>query len=133
MCVRFKNKTLNFVRDMFQLDDWDDRLQEIKESEDAVRSKEPGKSFGDQLYLSDGGSIHDFFRTKYLEALSLLRYIAQGCGHEIRLWRATYFAKTGRRRSYGHTMDISVARQEECQIDTDVLGDNVTDGGRGGG
>ena len=45
-------------------------------------SKEPGESFGDQLYLSDGGSIHDFFRTKYLywlEALSLLRYIAQGC------------------------------------------------------
>jgi len=52
VCVRFKKKTLNFVRDMFQLDDWDDRLQEIKESEDAVRKdSEQFNTQQVQLYL----------------------------------------------------------------------------------
>ncbi|PVH71957.1 hypothetical protein DL98DRAFT_399416, partial [Cadophora sp. DSE1049] len=37
ICVHYKNKALNFLRDLFQLDDWGGRLQGIKESECAVR------------------------------------------------------------------------------------------------
>lgn len=77
ICVHYQNKAYNFLRDMFQLENWGSRLQEIKDSEDAVRKdSHQFNTQQAQLYLhsiaeiasSQEGKLQDIHTTLQTQA-----------------------------------------------------------------